>query len=162
MANFQKHDSDKNQLSGNFQCRPFVRRSLQSHLQNSSRCHGLAPWSITLVALFRANECIQNCNVRLHGASPWHLPTQNRFSLVANVNHHGTSPWHHQTGSEFCKWLSRLLRLRDFTNYEGQAAIDGTDCSRGWAGKLSACGFGRWEYHTGSTFSSQNRRRSTE
>ena len=39
-----------------------------------SGCHGLAPWSLTLLAC-GGRKWLTCGSVRLHGASPWHLKT---------------------------------------------------------------------------------------
>ena len=47
------------------------RSQLQETSRTSLRCHGLAPWSFTLLLLV-VIAWISSKNVSLHGARPWH------------------------------------------------------------------------------------------
>src|SRR6185312_1328336 len=73
---------------------------LQEEWSRVNGCHGLAPWSLTLVANRGGPRFL---------AMPRARPVEcSRFRLVAggNVKHHGASPWHLRTDRSacFCSW----------------------------------------------------------
>src|SRR5882724_10916348 len=76
------------------------RSQLQRKPHNSLRCHGLAPWSLTLAATKKAAQLS-----KMPRLAPWsftHDAFGNyRLSSAINVSLHGTRPWHPQNPSDF-------------------------------------------------------------
>jgi len=121
------HACGYNETSGRFADATALRRGasrlwLQWNVRTFCGCHGLVPWSFTLVATMKRPDVLRKlitksinretprrkavaswgvfaaffvvASVKLHGARPWHLREFLQLFLAASVKPHGARPWH--------------------------------------------------------------------